>query len=312
MNSSLHLHTSATVLIAAAVAVTAVHIAGNSHGQHYVTDSSLNVYIRRTLSPGLYPQLKDVLCWHHFIFGAVGFMPPPSAGTTRSSTTRSKSQSIAPAAYAVRAFSRTNSDDECMEQWLAGLNNRSLQQRPTSKGPYPRGPGPIFPTPRPPAAADETPSDAIRGFLAHREVHALCHLTFPTSETDHQGFNLSPNLTAYNHSSQGARRQNPQRHHHHHGGDRQLACPIQNAAVLLQAQSSSGLSSPLLTFSLARSKAITCSRPFRRRLTLIGLPALRITSHSSRHDAAQHADEAGFVPRTDSNARPWVVERCRS
>ncbi|KAG6109180.1 hypothetical protein E4U14_003314 [Claviceps sp. LM454 group G7] len=112
----------ATVLIAAAVAVVvavrAVHIAGISHGQHYVTDSPLDVYLRRTLSRASALHSKTSLA-------AVGFMPPPSAGTTRSSTTRSKSQSIAPAAHAARALSRTNADGECMEQRLTGVNNRS-------------------------------------------------------------------------------------------------------------------------------------------------------------------------------------------
>ncbi|KAG6261772.1 hypothetical protein E4U48_007562, partial [Claviceps purpurea] len=106
---SCHLHINAAVLIAAAVAVVvavrAVHIAGISHGQHYVTDSPLNVYLRRTLSRASALHSKTSLA-------AVGFMPPPSAGTTRSSTTGSKSRSIAPAAHAARAFSLTNSDDE--------------------------------------------------------------------------------------------------------------------------------------------------------------------------------------------------------
>ncbi|KAG5991452.1 hypothetical protein E4U52_003600 [Claviceps spartinae] len=65
MNSTLYIHVTFTsmpppIAAAAAVAVLvrALHIAGNSHGQHYVTDSPLNVYLRRTLSPGLYPQLQ--------------------------------------------------------------------------------------------------------------------------------------------------------------------------------------------------------------------------------------------------------------
>ncbi|KAG6255736.1 hypothetical protein E4U49_007021 [Claviceps purpurea] len=180
------------------------HQCHRSHRWQF-TRTTLRHHLRRTLSPGLHPQCEDVhgrrqiietfWAYHNrasrrppLIFCAVGLTPPPS-----------QVQPIAPGAYAatlrsVRVnlrLSRTNSDDEYMERWLAGLNNRSLQQRPTSKGAYSHVPGPVLPTPRPSRCSGRNVVGRYLRLFAHKGVRALCHPKFPTSETDQR---VSPGL----------------------------------------------------------------------------------------------------------------------
>ncbi|KAG6284492.1 hypothetical protein E4U09_007855, partial [Claviceps aff. purpurea] len=140
--------------------------------------------------------------------------------------------------------------------------SRNSAQQP--KGAYSHDNGLLSRLLDPPTAADEMPSDAI---------HLSAALTPGFS-----GFSRmrESTLSVY----------------------RQLACPVQNAAALLHARSSSGPSEPLLNFARAGSNATTSSRPFAAlpapSLTLIGLPAVHVTGHSFLRGAPQHVDEAGL------------------
>lgn len=201
----------------------------------------------------------------------------------------------------------TDFDDECIKRLLAGINSLFPPERPKERTPMTKDVLIRLLDPR--AAAGETRMDALHlnaamtlafgGFLRTAE---FTHSAYEEALPDFRhlkltvgGLTISPSLDSlqlFLPRSKGDRT--------HKGvtipmaATNDLACPVRHVAALLQARPSAGPTDPLLTFSWGGFDRDHFLAALRRRLTLIGLPALHITGHSFRRGAAQHADEAGL------------------
>lgn len=201
----------------------------------------------------------------------------------------------------------TDFDDEFMKRLLAGINSLFPPERPTERAPMTKDV--LLRLLDPCAAVGETQLDALHlnaamtlafgGFLRTAE---FTHSAYEEALPDFRhlkltigGLTISPSLDSlqlFLPRSKGDRT--------HKGvtilmaATNDLACPVRNVTALLQARSFAGSADPLLTFSWGGFERDHFLAAVRRRLTVIGLPALHITGHSFRRGAAQHADEAGL------------------